>query len=493
MNYHLLTEKKPRHIKAIGCALIAIALFTLVFFNTSKNIDWVYYLPVFMFLSLTLLMFSGYPVAFILGGVGLLFGAIATQMDAFSLIEFFNILPRTWTGVAENLVLVAGPMFIWMGMILERSGIAEDLIESIRIITRKMPAGLAVGIVLIGAIMGATTGVVSATVVMMTVLALPTMKRAGYSPALAAGTIAGAGTLGIIIPPSVMLVFMGDILQVSIGKLFMAALIPGLLTAFFYIIMLLAIGYFVPKLAPKATDIPERKLSATLLIVVKGIIAPIFLIMMVLGSIFAGWATPTEAAAVGAFGALLLTIIRRRFNLKMLVESVQNAAFVSAMIFFIVFGATVFSYVFRSIGGEIILLDAIESASFGAYGTLLLLVVVIFIAGFFFDWIEIALIFLPIFGPVIGLLFADDFIGRRDELVWFGIIVGMVLQTSFLSPPFGYTLFYMKGAINNGEHAISMSDIYRGVIPFIALQMLVVLVIIVFPSVALWLPTKIFG
>lgn len=496
LNSILISKNKNKKIIAISCIFIGILICVWMLFVRSTSvddpIDWVYYLPIFMFLSLTILMFSGYPVAFILGGIGLLFGGIATWMDAFSLIEFFNILPRTWTGVAENLVLVAGPMFIWMGMILERSGIAEDLIESIRIITRKVPAGLAIGIVLIGAIMGATTGVVSATVVMMTVLALPTLKRAGYKNSLAAGTIAGAGTLGIIIPPSVMLVFMGDILQVSIGKLFMAALVPGLLTAIFYIIMLFAVGVVLPKMAPKATDIPDRSFIETFMIVLKGIVAPIFLIMMVLGSIFKGWATPTEAAAVGAFGALLLTILKGRFTLKMLTESIQNAAFVSAMIFFIVFGATVFSYVFRSIGGETILLDAIEATALGPYGTLLLLVAVIFLAGFFFDWIEIALIFLPIFGPVIVLLFAGDFSGRRDELVWFGIIVGMVLQTSFLSPPFGYTLFYMKGAMK-GEYQVKMSEIYQGVIPFIIIQMLIVGLIIAFPEIALWLPNKIFG
>ncbi|MFV0548899.1 MAG: TRAP transporter large permease subunit [Limnobaculum xujianqingii] len=472
--------------------MVTLILLAIGVWGVQSDLDASFFIPIAMFIALSVLIFSGYPVAYVLGGTGMLFGFIASQYDLFSMIEFFNILPRAWQQLAENLTLVAGPMFIFMGILLERSGIAVDLLDAIRIITRRVPGGMALGVVLIGGILGAMTGVVSATVIMMTTLALPSMQRAGYSNALSCGTIAAAGTIGIIIPPSVMLVFMGDVLQVSIGRLFMATIGPAMLNLLLYIVLVITLGVFFPKMAPKAVDVPDYNPHEMLVIIAKGILAPVFLILMVLGSIFAGWATPTEAAAVGALGAFLLTVLKRRFTLSMLNDVVQSTAFVSAMIFFIVFGATVFSYVFRSIGGEHLLIDAIESAGFTAYTLLLVLVVVTFFVGFFFDWIEISLIFLPIFGPIIATMtFNYDFVGRGDVLVWFGVIVGLVLQTSFLTPPFGYTLLYMRGAIT--DKSIKMTQIYTGVIPFVILQLLVVILVIAYPKIALWLPVYIFG
>ncbi|WP_434639369.1 TRAP transporter large permease [Klebsiella sp. I138] len=491
MTTAIMGKKSPIR-KALGLALVALILLAIGVWGIQSELDASFFIPISMFIALSLLIFSGYPVAYVLGGTGMLFGFIASQYDLFSMIEFFNILPRAWQQLAENLTLVAGPMFIFMGILLERSGIAVDLLDAIRIITRRVPGGMALGVVLIGGILGAMTGVVSATVIMMTTLALPSMQRAGYSNALSCGTIAAAGTIGIIIPPSVMLVFMGDVLQVSIGRLFMATIGPAMLNLLLYIVLVITLGFFFPKMAPKAVDVPDHSPHEMLLIIVKGILAPVFLILMVLGSIFAGWATPTEAAAVGALGAFLLTVLKRRFTLSMLNDVVQSTAFVSAMIFFIVFGATVFSYVFRSIGGEHLLIDAIESAGFTAYTLLLVLVVVTFFVGFFFDWIEISLIFLPIFGPIIATMtFNYDFVGRGDVLVWFGVIVGLVLQTSFLTPPFGYTLLYMRGAIT--DKSIKMTQIYTGVIPFVILQLLVVILVIAYPKIALWLPVYIFG
>ncbi|NPD00519.1 TRAP transporter large permease subunit [Brenneria sp. hezel4-2-4] len=484
-------KKSPRR-KALGCVVFALLLIFVVVGVIRSDLDAGYLIPIAMFLTLSVLIFSGYPVAYVLGGTGMLFGFIASQYDLFSMIEFFNILPRAWQQLAENLTLVAGPMFIFMGILLERSGIAVDLLDAIRILTKRVPGGMALGVVLIGGILGATTGVVSATVIMMTTLALPSMQRAGYSNALSCGTIAAAGTIGIIIPPSVMLVFMGDVLQVSIGRLFMATIGPALLNLALYIVLVITLGFFFPKLAPKAVDVPEYTIKQTLLIIVRGILAPVFLIFMVLGSIFAGWATPTEAAAVGALGAFILTLVKRRFTFAMLYDVVQSTAFVSAMIFFIVFGATVFSYVFRSIGGEHLLIDAIEAADLTPYTLLMVLVVVTFLVGFFFDWIEISLIFLPIFGPIIALMTFDfEFVGRGDVLVWFGVIVGLVLQTSFLTPPFGYTLLYMRGAIT--DKSIKMTQIYTGVIPFVILQLIVVGLIIAYPNIALWLPVYLLG
>lgn len=492
MSATLAMGKKSPARKALGFGLIALLLLAAVFWGVQSDLDAGFFIPVAMFIALSVLIFSGYPVAYVLGGTGMLFGFIASQYDLFSMIEFFNILPRAWQQLAENLTLVAGPMFIFMGILLERSGIAVDLLDAIRILTKRVPGGMALGVVLIGGILGAMTGVVSATVIMMTTLALPSMQRAGYSNALSCGTIAAAGTIGIIIPPSVMLVFMGDVLQVSIGRLFMATIGPAMLNLLLYIVLVITLGFFFPRLAPKAVDVPDHSPREMLIIIAKGILAPVFLILMVLGSIFAGWATPTEAAAVGALGAFLLTVLKRRFTLDMLTDVVQSTAFVSAMIFFIVFGATVFSYVFRSIGGEHLLIDAIEAAGFSAYTLLLVLVVVTFFVGFFFDWIEISLIFLPIFGPIIATMTFDfEFVGRGDVLVWFGVIVGLVLQTSFLTPPFGYTLLYMRGAIT--DRSIRMTQIYAGVVPFVLLQLLVVMLVIAYPDIALWLPVYIFG
>lgn len=454
------------------------------------DIDWVYYLPVAMFACLTLFLLSGFPVAFVLGGVGLGFGFIAYLLGSFSIMEFFNIAPRVWNGVAENLVLVAGPMFIFMGVVLQRSGIAEELLETVGLLMRRVPGGMAVGVVLVGAILGATTGVVSATVVMMTLLVFPSLEKAGFDRHLSLGTIAASGTLGVLIPPSVMLVFMGDILQVSIGKLFIACIVPGLMLATVYCLWILGLGVARPDIAPSLREAPKMTPGELLRRSVRGLVAPLALIFAVLGSIFAGLTTPTESAAIGVAGAIILTILRGNFSMEMLNATVREAAVISAMIFFIIFGATVFSYVFNSTGGKWLILDSIDASGLGRYSVLFIVMLVIFLAGFFFDWIEITLIFLPIFGPVITEMeFGALFEGRRDELVWFAVLVAMNLQTSFLSPPFGFTLFYMRGV---APETVRMIEIYRGVVPFIGLQLVALLLLVIFPDLAMWLPSLFF-
>jgi tripartite ATP-independent transporter DctM subunit len=445
-------------------------------------------LPLLMFGALAVLLFCGFPVAFVLGGVGLLFGLIGWWLDAFALIEFFNISSRIWGGVAENLVLVAVPMFTFMGTMLERSGVAQDLLECLEALLRKVPGGLALSVTLMGTIMAATTGIIGASVVMMSLLALPVMLRARYHPALATGTICASGTLGILIPPSIMLVLMADLLSVSVGTLFMAAVVPGLLLSSLYYLYIYGLARAKPQLAPPLAEGAGPTTRGELwLLVLKSFIPPILLIVLVLGSIFAGWATPTEAAGVGAFGATLLAIVNRKLTWETLKDVVRRSALTNAMIFGIFVGATMFSYVFRSLGGDFIIEDLILDSGLTEWGILLLIMGIVFALGFFFDWLEITLIVLPVFAPIIAAL-ADlgDHVGDPRWVVpWFAIIIAVNLQTSFLTPPFGFALFYLKGV---APKEVRIEQIYLGIVPFVLLQLTGLALVILFPEIALWLP-----
>ncbi|MGF1477027.1 MAG: TRAP transporter large permease subunit [Geminicoccaceae bacterium] len=441
-----------------------------------------------MFAVLAMLLFSGFPVAFVLGGVGLAFGFIGIYFDVFSVIEFFNIAPRIWGGVAENLVLVAVPMFVFMGTMLERSGVAKDLLECLEILLRRVPGGLALSVTLMGTIMAATTGIIGASVVMMSLLALPVMLNSKYSPPLATGTICASGTLGILIPPSIMLVLMADLLSISVGTLFMAAVIPGFLLSGFYYLYIYGLCHFRPQLAPLPDHLEIDSKGPVVVMVLKSFLPPVFLIVLVLGSIFGGWATPTEAAGVGAAGAVLLAIFNRTLNLQTLKEVVHRTAITNAMIFGIFVGATCFSYVFRSLGGDFIVEDLILDSGLGDWGVLILIMAVVFALGFFFDWLEITLIVLPVFAPIVSQLssFADH-VGSASAIVpWFAIVIAVNLQTSFLTPPFGFALFYLKGV---APPSVKIQQIYLGIIPFVLLQLLGLAMVIAFPQIAMWLPT----
>jgi tripartite ATP-independent transporter DctM subunit len=448
---------------------------------------WEDYLPVFMFLGLAFGLFSGIPVAFVVGGVGLLFGFIGMFFDMFAFQEFFNIPVRIWGGAVENLVLVAVPCFIFMGTMLERSGVAQDLLEILDILLKRVPGGLAMSVTLMGTIMAATTGIIGASVVMMTLMALPTMLRAGYSKGLATGTIAASATLGILIPPSIMLVIMADLLSLSVGNLFLGAIFPGLLLSGLYLVYIVILAKLKPSVAPRVkednTTIADHGSKSRM--VIKGFVPPVFLMALVLGSIFAGWATPTEAAGVGAFGAILLTIFNGRMSGGVMREVCERTAIICGMIFFIFMGATAFSYVFRSLGGEDLIIEGIEALGFGAWGILIVLMTTIFILGFFFDFIEITLIVLPVFAPVVGLLDFGEHVSGRDVAYWFALLVAVNLQTSFLTPPFGFALFYMKGV---APASVKIQDIYAGIIPFVSLQVIGLSLVIAFPAIALWLP-----
>ncbi len=444
------------------------------------------YLPLFMFAALGGLLFSGYPVAFVLGGVGLTFGFVGMYFEVFDFIQFFNLAPRIWGGIAENLVLTAIPMFIFMGTMLERSGVASDLLHCLQVLLRRVPGGLAMAVTLMGTIMAATTGIIGASVVMMTLLALPVMLNRDYNIPLATGTIAASGTLGILIPPSIMLVIMADLLGRSVGNLFVAAVFPGFILAGLYVLFILVLCGFRPRLAPPLPDDvgPGSNLEL-LVLVLRSFLPPLFLVFLVLGSILFGWATPTEAAGVGAAGAILLAFLNRKLSFKVMRDVVERSALTGGMLFGIFLGATCFSYVFRSLGGDDIVIGTVEAMGLGSWGLLFVLMGLVFFLGFFFDWIEITLIVLPVFSPIIELLDFGTHVDKFELVYWFAILLAVNLQTSFLTPPFGFALFYMKGV---APPQVRIQQIYKGIIPFVMLQLLGLGLVMTFPDIALWLP-----
>ena len=444
------------------------------------------YLPAFMFVALGLLLFSGYPVAFILGGVGLAFGFVGMYFDVFDFIQFFNIAPRIWGGIAENLILTAIPMFIFMGTMLERSGVANELLYCLQVLLRRVPGGLALSVTLMGTIMAATTGIIGASVVMMTLLALPVMVKRGYDIPLATGTIAASGTLGILIPPSIMLVIVADLLARSVGNLFVAAIIPGFILASMYMIYIFVLCRARPRLAPPLPDdVGPRTTFGLLVMVLRSFIPPLFLIFVVLGSILFGWATPTEAAGVGAAGATLLAALGGKLSWSVMRDVVDRSALTGGMLFGIFLGATCFSYVFRALGGDDMVIGTIESLGLGSWGLLIVLMGLVFLLGFFFDWIEITLIVLPVFAPIIESLDFGEHVMSQELVYWFAILIAVNLQTSFLTPPFGFALFYLKGV---APPEVRIQQVYKGIIPFVLLQLIGLGLVIAFPDLALWLP-----
>lgn len=445
------------------------------------------YLPLLMFLVLGILLFAGYPVAFTLAGVGVAFGLLGLALGSFSFLEFNNVLLRIWGGLIQNLLLVAIPMFVFMGITLERSGVAEDLLQTLQQMMSRIPGGLAIAVTLLGTILAASTGIIGASVVMLGILALPAMLKNNYRTELALGVICASGTLGILIPPSIMLVLMGDLLSLPVGELFLGALLPGLLLSALYLVYLVTLCTVRPTLAPMNRDaVHAVSMRALAPRVFKSLIPPVAMIALVLGSIFFGWATPTEASGVGALGALLLAGMNRQLSVRVLKDVVHRSAATVSMIFTILIGATTFSYVFRSLGGD----DAVESLlsnlALGPWGILFLVMGVIFLLGFFFDWLEITLIVLPLFAPIVNQLeFGSHFIDPQQITLWFAILVAINLQTSFLTPPFGFALFYLKGAC---PPEVTTAQIYRGVVPFVVLQLLGLVFVILFPGLVTWLP-----
>ena len=438
------------------------------------------YLPGWMFLALTILLMAGFPVTFTLLGTALGFGLVGFGWS------FFNLLPLRIWGVINNVTLIAVPLFVFMGVMLERSGLAEELLDTMGLLFGRLRGGLAISVVAVGALLGASTGIVGATVVTMGLLAVPTMLRRGYQKELATGTVSASGTLGQIIPPSIVLVLIGDIVGVSVGDLFIGAILPGLVLVGLYTFYILAVAYIKPHLAPaipreELDAISNRELMAK---VGRALVPPVFLMIAVLGSIFAGIASPTEAAAVGAVGSTLLTIINKKFTMKILNEVMITTVRLTCMVFIILCGAAAFGLVFRGLGGDGLVRGFLGGlASKYSHGAVLAIVMgVIFIIGFFLDFIEITFIHVPVLAPIM-LDFGYD-------PIWFCILIAVNLQTSFMTPPFGFSLFYLK-AVTPPE--ISTGDIYRGIIPFVIFQIIGLLIVVFFPELATWLPGLVFG
>jgi tripartite ATP-independent transporter DctM subunit len=449
------------------------------------------YIALYMFAAICLLLMLGYPVAFTLAGTALAFAAVGVIAGHFD-PAFLAALPARIFGTINNDTLIAVPLFILMGVILEKSRIAEQLLGTMSRSFGSLRGGLGIAVILVGMLLAASTGIVGATVVTMGLLSLPSMLRGGYSPSLAAGTICATGTLGQIIPPSIALVLLGDVLSnayqqaqlgmgifnpktVSVGDLFVGALIPGMLLVVLYLTYVLGIARFRPQLAPNVETEPVA-LSELL----GSLLPPLLLIAVVLGSILAGAATPTEAAGVGAVGALLLALAKREMPLTRLREALIDTMKVTCMVFMILIGAAVFSLVFRGFGGEDLIHRWFEQMPGGVFGATLVVMLVIFLLGFILDFIEITFVVVPIVGPVLLMMGVDP--------IWLGIMIAINLQTSFLTPPFGFALFYLRGV---APPELRTSAIYRGVIPFIIIQLLVLAALWIWPALATWLPAAV--
>ncbi len=434
--------------------------------------------PGAMLVGLVVLLFTGYPVGFALAGLGIIF-AVAADVP----MVFLSMgVQRIYSGTLINWLLVAVPLFIYMGMMLESSGIAERLMKSLATLVGGLPGGYAFGVAVIGVIMAASTGIIGASVVMLAMMALPVMREAGYNMRLATGLVAASGTLGILIPPSIMLVILGDQLQVPIGDLFMGAVYPGLMLGGLYVLYILGVAIFAPHYMPPPRNREKVPLGRTLLSLALDLIAPLALILSVLGTIIAGIATPTESAAIGALGATLLALALGRLPFATLKRAVYETAKMTGMVSYVMIGATVFSLVFRKLGGDAMIVHLFDFGDVSPYLTLFVIMALVFILGFFLDWIEISLVVVPIVMPVIAKL--DFGLPANDVVLWFAIALAVNLQTSFLTPPFGYALFYLRGV----DKDISMTTIYRGIIPFVLIQLAALLLVIAIPEIALHLP-----
>ena len=456
------------------------------------------YIPLFLFLAVCLTLMLGYPVAFSLGGVAVLFALAGIATDVLSSSDLIAT-PNRLFGIMTNETLLAVPLFVLMGVMLEKSKVAENLLETMARLFGRFPGGLGISVAMVGMLLAASTGIVGATVVTMGLLALPTMLKRGYNSGLAAGSIAATGTLGQIIPPSIALVLLGDVLSnayqeaqlqqgiyatdtVSVGDLFVGALIPGVALVLLYIVYIFIRALLQPEAAP-AVNVEEENYSDSLAIqVIKGLAPPLLLIFAVLGSILTGVATPTEAAAVGAVGATLLAGLQGQLQWQKLREITQSTATVTCMVFAILIGASLFSLVFRAYGGDELIQSLFTKMPGGVAGATLLVMLVIFLLGFILDFIEITFVVVPIVGPVLLAMGLDP--------IWLGVMIALNLQTSFLTPPFGFALFYLRGV---APATVSTATIYKGVVPFIAIQVLAMVILAIWPELATSLPKIVYG
>lgn len=453
------------------------------------------WMPFYLFATVFVFLLLGYPVAFTLAGTALIFSVIGESTGSFD-PAFLEALPNRLYGIMGNQILIAVPLFVFMGVMLERSRIADDLLTTMSRLFGRLRGGLGISVVLVGMLLAASTGIVGATVVTMGLLSLPSMLKQGYSPKISTGLICASGTLGQIIPPSIVLVLLGDVLStayqqaqldmgifspetVSVGDLFIGALIPGTLLVVLYILYLGVIAWLVPGAMPAATVDDNTDRNGIAHDVIISLLPPLILILAVLGSIIAGLATPTEAASIGAVGAMLLAAAKKQLTMANLTEVVRSTTQVSSMVFMILIGAALFSLVFRGFEGDELIADILGDLEGGKYHALLVVMLVMFLLGFVLDFIEITFVIVPIVGPVLLAMDIDP--------VWLGILIAINLQTSFLTPPFGFALFYLRGV---APAQIKTTDIYKGVIPFILIQLTAMLMIAWWPQIATWLPDK---
>jgi tripartite ATP-independent transporter DctM subunit len=434
------------------------------------------WLAIAMFLGFFIFLMSGYPVAFSFAGTAIVFGLIGWLMDGFDPSRLL-LLPNNWFGTMSNFTLLAIPFFIFLGAILEKSGLAEELLETIGIVLGSLRGGMALAVILVGTLLAATTGVVAATVIIMGMISLPVMLRYGYDKQFATGVIVASGTLAQLIPPSLVLLVLSDQIGVSVGDLFLGALIPGLMLAASYVIYALVLAYFRPEIAP-ALPLAERQLTGMALVrkVIKAVVPPLLLVIAVLGSIFFGLATPTEAGAVGAVGSCLLAALNRKLNWELIRSAGHATAVVSSVVMTILICSSFFSLVFDALGGKELITDMLVSLPGGKWAFLVVSNLVIFLLGVFLEFIEICFIAMPLLVPAAQLLGID--------MVWFGVVMAINLQTAFISPPVGFSLFYLQSV---APPEVSTKDIHQGALPFMALQFLMLLIVIAFPQTVRWL------
>lgn len=428
------------------------------------------YLSILMLVALTVLLLLGTHVAFAIGSTALFFGLMGFGLDLLSLLPL-----RIW-GLMTNMTLIAVPLFILMGLVLERSGIADELLENMTVMFGPLRGGLAISVIIVGALLAASTGIVGGIIVTLGLLALPTMLRHHYSPEFATGTICAAGTLGQIIPPSIVLIVLGDVMGISVSDLFAASFLPGVMLSFLYIIYIAIVAHLKPELSPLpiAMGLTHQQI---ILRVAKSVVPPAALIIAVLGSIFFGIATPTESASIGVLGALILCATHRRLNLKMLIEALKRTMTLTSMVFMVVIGASAFGMVFIGLGGQEMVKGWLLNLPGEKAGFILTSMILIFLLGIFFEFLEISLIAVPILVPAAQQAGVD--------LMWYAVLIAMNLQTAFLSPPVGASLFFLRGVAPPG---VTMGHIFRGVIPFMIIQLIAVGLLILFPQIALWLP-----
>lgn len=456
------------------------------------------FLPLLLFAGAIFVLLLGYSVAFSLAGTGLIFAAIGIMTGHFE-ASFLEAVPNRLFGIMNNSVLIAVPLFVFMGVMLEKSKVAEELLDTMAALFGPIRGGLGISVTVVGMLLAASTGIVGATVVTMGLLSLPTMLRRGYDPKVATGVICASGTLGQIIPPSIVLVLLGDVISsayqqaqldqgiyspktVTVGDLFLGALLPGLLLVGAYIVYLIFKAIFHPATVPAIPPEERAAMDNMFKRVIFALLPPVFLVGLVLGSILGGWATPTEAASVGAVGAMLLAMARRCFTLPVLKDVMRTTTQVSSMVFIILVGASIFSLVFRGYGGDDLVRNFLSDLPGGVFGAVTLVMLVIFLLGFFLDFIEITFVVVPIVAPILLAMGLDP--------VWLGVMIALNLQTSFLTPPFGFALFYLRGV---APESISTMQIYRGVMPFIMIQLVALMALAQWPALATWLPNLVYG